>query len=128
MRSLASLRSFFTVAALVALLSACAPGVEFGATFRGGTHDRGQASASATLSVTMRGSVRVVILPAERPPRGVTVTPASGRAFSIPPGHYPPPGACRAWVPSVPPGRQAPPGPCPAIERDLPSDAYLIVG
>lgn len=128
MRSLAPLRSVVIVAALVALLSACAPGVEFGATLRGGTHDRGETSASASATVTMRGSVRVVILPAERPPRGVTVRPASGRAFSIPPGHYPPPGSCRAWVPGVPPGRQTPPGPCPAIERDLPANAFLVVG
>jgi hypothetical protein len=128
MRSLASLRSTALVAVLVALLSACAPGVEFGATFRSGSPPRAEAHASATLRVTLRGSVRVVVLPAERPPRGVTVQPTSGRAFSIPPGHYPPPGACRAWVPGVPPGRQSPPGPCPAIERDLPSNAYLIVG
>ncbi|HEX2164340.1 MAG TPA: hypothetical protein VHM02_10360 [Thermoanaerobaculia bacterium] len=33
-------------------------------------------------------------------------------ASRIPPGHLPPPGYCRDWLPGVPPGRQPPPYPC----------------
>ncbi len=128
MRLLAPLRSAALAVALAALLAACAPGVEFGATFRGGTSERSRTTTTADVTVSLRGSVRVIVLPSERPSQGVTVRPTSGRSFSIPPGHYPPPGTCRAWVPGVPPGRQTPPGPCPAIERDLPRDAYLVVG
>ncbi len=128
MRLPTSLRSAALAVALAALLTACAPGVEFGATFRGGATERGPSTTTADVTITLRGSVRVIVVPAERPSRGITVRPASGRSFSIPPGHYPSPGSCRAWVPGVPPGRQTPPGPCPAIERDLPRDAYLVVG
>jgi hypothetical protein len=30
----------------------------------------------------------------------------------IPPGHYPPPGECRVWIPGRPPGHQPPPVKC----------------
>lgn len=30
----------------------------------------------------------------------------------MPPGHLPPPGYCREWIPGVPPGRQPRPFPC----------------
>lgn len=38
-----------------------------------------------------------------------------GRAsphVDIPPGHYPPPGECRLWLPDRPPGHQPPPMRC----------------
>jgi hypothetical protein len=31
---------------------------------------------------------------------------------SMPPGHMPPPGHCRNWIPGVPPGHQPPPFRC----------------
>jgi hypothetical protein len=34
------------------------------------------------------------------------------RTIHVPPGHYPPPGACRVWYLGRPPGHQPPPGPC----------------
>lgn len=39
------------------------------------------------------------------------------RAQGIPPGHLPPPGACRVWYENVPPGRQPPPMRCDDAER-----------
>jgi hypothetical protein len=79
-------------------------------------------------TVTLQTGVRIVRVPEERPAGGIVVRPAGARQFSIPPGHYPPPGSCRAWVPGRPPGLQTPPGPCPAIERELPAGAYLVIG
>jgi hypothetical protein len=43
--------------------------------------------------------------------------------LSIPKGHYPPPGMCRAWYPDRPPGHQPPPQKCGA---PVPHGAWLI--
>lgn len=43
--------------------------------------------------------------------------------LSIPRGHYPPPGMCRAWYPDRPPGHQPPPHKCNAA---VPEGAWLI--
>lgn len=44
----------------------------------------------------------------------------------IPPGHMPPPGACRVWFPGAPPGQQPPPGACDELLRSVPGDAWLL--
>jgi len=44
----------------------------------------------------------------------------------IPPGHLPPPGSCRIWVPGVPPGHQSPPGDCDRLSVSVPPGAWLI--
>lgn len=54
------------------------------------------------------------------------VTPQPRRAVDIPPGHYPPPGSCRIWVPGVPPGQQSPPGNCTELQWRVPPGAVLI--
>jgi hypothetical protein len=46
----------------------------------------------------------------------------------IPPGHYPPPGACRVWYPDRPPGHQPPPGPCHVLRHQVPPGAVLVQG
>jgi hypothetical protein len=109
----------FVAAALAAVLAlgACAPVV---ATIR--------PTVRIDATVTLQAGVRIVRVPEGRPAGGIVVRPAGAGSFTIPPGHYPPPGACRAWVPGRPPGRQTPPGPCPTIERDLPAGAYLVIG
>ena len=43
--------------------------------------------------------------------------------LSIPEGHYPPPGECRAWFPDRPPGQQPPPIRC---GDRIPPGAWLI--
>lgn len=43
---------------------------------------------------------------------GFLVTRDGPNAGRIPPGHLPPPGACRRWSPDLPPGRQPPPFRC----------------
>lgn len=50
------------------------------------------------------------------------------RSQGIPPGHLPPPGLCRAWLPDVPPGHQPPPDDCRTIKRNLPAGAFVVYG
>jgi hypothetical protein len=49
-------------------------------------------------------------------------------AAHVPPGHLPPPGACRIWYPDRPPGHQPPPGPCHALQYQVPPGAVLVRG
>lgn len=52
-----------------------------------------------------------------------------GRSFKkIPPGHMPPPGSCRIWLPNTPPGKQPPPGDCYELSRMVPPGAWLVEG
>jgi len=46
----------------------------------------------------------------------------------VPPGHLPPPGACRVWYPDRPPGHQPPPGPCHVLRYQVPPGAFLVRG
>lgn len=59
--------------------------------------------------------------PAWRPP--IDARPSGD--VDIPPGHYPPPGACRVWFPDRPPGQQPPPGSCGVR---VPRGAVLVRG
>lgn len=47
---------------------------------------------------------------------------------AVPPGHMPPPGACRVWFPDRPPGHQPPPGPCRSLRHRVPPGAVLVYG
>jgi len=47
-------------------------------------------------------------------------------SLRIPPGHRPPPGACRIWYPGKPPGHQPPPGSCRILSHRVPPGAWLI--
>lgn len=47
-------------------------------------------------------------------------------AYSIPPGHMPPPGECRAWYPGRPPGQQPPPGDCDELLQTAPASAWVL--
>jgi hypothetical protein len=49
--------------------------------------------------------------------------------LGIPPGHLPPPGQCRVWVPGEPPGKQKkqyPSGACDTISGQVPAGAWLV--
>lgn len=56
----------------------------------------------------------------------VSEGPSTAARLGIPPGHLPPPGACRVWVPGKPPGHQAKPGPCAALLRSAPPGSWLV--
>ncbi len=49
--------------------------------------------------------------------------------FGVPPGHLPPAGQCRVWMPGVPPGQQKkkyPVGQCSTLSRSIPAGGWLI--
>lgn len=71
------------------------------------------------------GGVRIVQIPLGAT-GAVTVERADGSTFVIPPGHFPPRGACRVWYPDVPPGRQPPPGDCAVLRGEVPAGAVLV--
>jgi hypothetical protein len=66
--------------------------------------------------------------PASRPsPQRHASAPVAKHApLRIPPGHLPPPGSCRIWVPGTPPGHQSPPGDCARLARAVPVGAWLV--
>ena len=80
--------------------------------------------ATALVTLALVGCTATV---ASEPP--VTVVVGEGvappTAYSVPPGHLPPPGSCRVWYPDRPPGQQPPPGPCHVY---VPHGAILLKG
>ena len=51
---------------------------------------------------------------------------AAVASLHIPPGHYPPPGMCRVWLPGRPPGHQPKAVSCAAAVRNVPLGAWII--
>ncbi len=47
-------------------------------------------------------------------------------SLKIPPGHYPPPGMCRVWIPGRPPGHQPKATSCAAAMNSAPAGAWVI--
>lgn len=62
--------------------------------------------------------------PAPRPTASVTSSTAA--TLGIPPGHLPPRGYCRVWVPGEPPGHQARPARCEGIEHQAPPGSWIV--
>ena len=56
--------------------------------------------------------------------RGPSTT--SARMLGVPPGHLPPVGRCRVWLPGQPPGHQAPSRSCSDIEREAPEGSWIL--
>src|SRR3970282_2943957 len=67
---------------------------------------------------------RFVVVEAPPPPsaRG----PSTAATLGVPPGHLPPPGECRVWIPGRPPGRQARRRSCDGILAEAPAGAWLL--
>jgi hypothetical protein len=78
----------------------------------------------------LSGCAGAVVLggPPPGPPVVVTEPPPGGPPgnLGIPPGHLPPPGECRIWIPGAPPGQQSPPGRCSELELRVPPGAWLL--
>lgn len=65
----------------------------------------------------------------ERKNENVPENASTAAKFGIPPGHLPPPGQCRVWMPGEPPGKQKkkyPSGDCDSISRDVPAGGWLV--
>lgn len=56
----------------------------------------------------------------------VRTATSTAATLGIPPGHLPPPGECRIWVPGTPPGHQRAAGACSSLERHVPPGAWLV--
>lgn len=85
-----------------------------------------RAPATDTATVVTAGSVQAEDGSAAE----ATGDPRSTAArYNIPPGHLPPPGMCRVWVPGEPPGRQEknhPVGRCSTLRASMPAGAWLV--
>jgi hypothetical protein len=53
-------------------------------------------------------------------------SPSTAATLGIPPGHLPPSGQCRIWVPGEPPGHQPRSRSCVAIERAAPAGSWIV--
>ena len=63
------------------------------------------------------------------PREGVSDQASTAARFNIPPGHLPPPGQCRVWMPGEPPGQQKkkyPVGRCSTLRSSMPANAWLV--
>ncbi len=52
--------------------------------------------------------------------------PSTAATLGIPPGHLPPVGQCRIWIPGTPPGHQGPSGDCAELASRVPLDGWLV--
>jgi hypothetical protein len=89
----------------------------------------------ALLSLNGCGSGRAVVAkddPASRAPEPVAAAKAPHAvqgpvaSLGVPPGHYPPLGKCRVWMPGTPPGQQEPPCSCFSLMLEVPVGAWVL--
>lgn len=52
--------------------------------------------------------------------------PSTAASLGIPPGHLPPPGLCRVWMPGEPPGHQPRARSCAHIEQTAPAGSWIV--
>lgn len=52
--------------------------------------------------------------------------PSTAATLGIPPGHLPPVGQCRLWIPGTPPGHQAASRSCKGIEQSAPAGSWIL--
>lgn len=81
------------------------------------------ASALVAASIVLTSCTRRVVVVTPPPEEH---GPSTAVTLGIPPGHLPPPGQCRIWVPGRPPGQQRRAGPCARLEREVPHGAWLV--
>ena len=64
--------------------------------------------------------------PWRTPARASSTSASTAATLGIPPGHLPPPGLCKIWIPGNPPGRQAKARNCNNIERAAPAGSWIL--
>jgi hypothetical protein len=87
------------------------------------------ALVAALILTGCTGYVAVDTTPtASEPPTGEPrkSKPHNTAHLKIPPGHLPPPGQCRIWIPGRPPGHQPRAGRCASLKREVPAGAWLV--
>ena len=62
----------------------------------------------------------------QQPAPAVRSGPSIAATLGIPPGHLPPPGQCRIWVPGEAPGHQQRARSCAHIERIAPAGGWIL--
>lgn len=82
------------------------------------------APALAVLAATACSSISSP--PPRQPSPAAQRGPSTAATLGIPPGHLPPPGQCRVWLPGHPPGHQARPRGCDGIERHAPAGSWIV--
>lgn len=65
----------------------------------------------------------VVVNPGPEPRAG---GPSTAATLGVPPGHLPPPGLCRIWIPGRPPGHQPRARSCDGIAADAPAGSWIL--
>ncbi|MDH3298423.1 MAG: hypothetical protein OEM96_09140 [Gemmatimonadota bacterium] len=71
------------------------------------------------------GAGASVVLPAAESDQNAS----TAARFGVPPGHLPPAGQCRVWMPGEPPGQQKqkyPVGQCSSLRGSIPAGGWLI--
>lgn len=81
------------------------------------------APALAVLTATACSSISS---PPRSPEPATHRGPSTAATLGIPPGHLPPAGHCRVWIPGRPPGHQAKPRACDGIERTAPAGSWIV--
>lgn len=64
--------------------------------------------------------------PPQQPAPATRRGPSTAATLGIPPGHLPPPGQCRVWLPGEPPGHQPRPRSCARIEATAPAGSWIV--
>lgn len=64
--------------------------------------------------------------PWRTPARASSTHASTAATLGIPPGHLPPPGLCKIWIPGNPPGHQAKARNCNNIERSAPAGSWIL--
>lgn len=80
------------------------------------------AVACSSVSTTTKSKPAPAPAPAPAQKQGKSTAATLG----IPPGHLPPPGQCRVWMPGEPPGHQAKARSCANIERSAPAGSWIV--
>jgi len=76
--------------------------------------------------VAAAGCSSVLNPPPAQPSATASRGPSTAATLGIPPGHLPPPGQCRVWMPGQPPGHQPRSRGCAGIERTAPAGSWIL--
>ncbi len=82
--------------------------------------------AAAAMAVLAAAACKPVPASSPSPEPAPRRNARTAESLNIPPGHLPPPGQCRVWMPDEPPGHQDRPRSCSNIERNAPAGSWIV--